>query len=47
MNGTASGPKMAPIVAQNSVFAPLFLAIDQSKTAHAIHIKEMINQGIS
>ena len=43
----ANGPKMAPIVAQNSLFAPLFLAIDQSKAAEAMHIKEMINTAIA
>ena len=41
-NGMANGPKMAPIVAQNSVFFPLLSAIDQSIIAHAIHITEMI-----
>ena len=42
MNGMANGPKIAPIVAQNSVFFPLLSAIDQSIIAHAIHITEMI-----
>jgi len=38
----AIGPKIAPITAQNNVFALLLSAIDQSKNAHAIHMKEII-----
>jgi len=42
INGMAKGPKIAPITAQNNVFAPLLSAIDQRKNAHAIHMKEII-----
>ena len=38
----ANGPKTAPIIAQNLVFAPLLLAICQRRNAHDMHIIEMI-----
>jgi hypothetical protein len=41
-NGMANGPKTAPIIAQNLVFAPLLLAICQRRNAHDMHIIEMI-----
>ena len=41
-NGMANGPKTAPIIAQNLVFAPLLLAICQRKNAHDRHIIEII-----
>ena len=37
-NGIANGPKTAPIIAQNLVFAPLLLAICQRRNAHNMHI---------
>jgi hypothetical protein len=41
-NGMANGPKTAPIIAQNLVFAPLLLAICQRRIAHNMHIIEMM-----
>ena len=41
-NGIANGPKTAPIIAQNLVFAPLLLAICQRRNAHDMHIIEII-----
>ncbi len=41
-NGMANGPKTAPIMAQNLVFAPLLSAICQRRNAHDMHIIEMI-----
>jgi hypothetical protein len=41
-NGMANGPKTAPIMAQNLVFAPLLSAIFQRRIAHDMHIIEMI-----
>ena len=38
----AKGPKIAPIVAQNRVLAPLFSAICQRRTAHDMHKMERI-----
>jgi hypothetical protein len=40
--GIAMGPKTAPIMAQNLVFAPLLSAICQRRNAHIMHIIEMI-----
>jgi hypothetical protein len=40
----AKGPKTAPIIAQNCVFAPLLSAINQRRNAHDVHIIEMINK---
>jgi len=40
-NGMASGPKTAPITAQNLVLAPLFSAIFQSRIAHEIKMTEV------
>ena len=38
----ANGPKTAPIIAQNSVFAPLLSAINQRRNAHDMVIMEII-----
>jgi len=38
----ANGPKIAPIIAQNFVFAPLLSAIFQRRNAHAMHIIDAI-----
>jgi hypothetical protein len=38
----ANGPKTAPIMAQNLVFAPLLSAICHRAIAHDMHIPEMI-----
>jgi hypothetical protein len=42
INGIANGPKTAPIIAQNSVFAPLLSAINQRRNAHDMVIIEII-----
>jgi hypothetical protein len=42
MNGIASGPKTAPIMAQNRVFTSLLSAMNQRRIAHAMQFVEML-----
>jgi hypothetical protein len=40
INGMASGPKRAPMMAQNKVFAPLLSAMHHSRYAHPMLMME-------